>query len=131
MQEKNKEFLNMAHFAKIDENNIVQEVLVFDLPDDGLPLIELPEGWRWLRTSYNNNIRKNFAGQGYTYDETRDAFIPTKGYDSWELNEETCRWEAPKPYPAEALGDPDQLHMWDESKLEWVHHSEHPSMKMV
>lgn len=119
----------MAHFAKVDENNIVQEVLVFDLPDDGIPLIELPEGWKWLRTSYNNNIRKNYAGTGYTYDSERDAFIPPKGYASWVLDEETCLWVPPVPYPADLPpGDPDHLHMWDEDKQAWVHHSEHPTM---
>ena len=67
------------------------------------------------RTSYNNNIRKNFAGIGYTYDPDRDAFIPPKPYDSWVLDEETCRWEAPVPYPDDGV-----MYRWDEETTDWV-----------
>jgi hypothetical protein len=109
----------MAHFAKIDENNIVQDVLVFDIPDDQLPEMELPTGWRWLRTSYNNNIRKNYAGIGYTYDAVRDAFIAPKPFPSFVLNEETCKWEAPLPYPEGAM-EAGIIHSWDEETNSWI-----------
>lgn len=109
----------MAHFAKVDENNIVQEVLVFDIPDDATPAIELPEGWKWLRTSYNNNIRKNYAGVGYTYDPVRDAFIPPKPWPSWILDETTCRWVAPVPYPEGAM-EAGIMYRWDEESQSYI-----------
>jgi hypothetical protein len=109
----------MAHFAKIDNNNIVQDVLAFDISDNELPSIPLPPNWYWLRTSYNSNIRKNYAGVGYTYDKSRDAFIPIKPFDSYILNEETCRWEAPVPYPAGAM-EAGIMHRWNESIKNWV-----------
>ena len=68
-----------------------------------------------MQTSYNGNIRKNFAGIGYTYDLARDAFIAPKPYASWVLNETTCRWEAPTPYP-----DDGNSYSWDESTTSWV-----------
>ena len=69
----------------------------------------------WKQTSYNGNIRKNFAGIGYTYDQTRDAFIAPKPYNSWVLDEKTCIWKAPKDYP-----DDEKRYYWDESKKDWV-----------
>lgn len=111
----------MAHYAFLDENNIVTEVIV---GIDETELIEgkEPETWygefrgqRCVRTSYNGNIRKNYAGIGYTYDEGRDAFIPPKPFDSWLLNEETCRWEAPVPYPTDGV-----IYQWDEDATDWV-----------
>jgi len=66
------------------------------------------------RTSYNGNIRKNFAGLQFFYDEARDAFIPPKPFESWILNEDTCRWEAPVPYPND-----DQLYAWNEDTTSW------------
>lgn len=92
----------MAHFAKLDENNIVLEVNVVNndvLTEDeeasGIAfLTEWSGGYsNWKQTSYNGNIRKNYAGIGYTYDEERDAFIPPKPEGNWILNEETCQWE--------------------------------------
>jgi len=86
----------MAHFAELDDNNIVMRVLV--VPDEqehrGQDFLadDLKLGGRWLQTSYNHRIRKNYAGIGYTYDETRDAFIPPKPGDDWTFDEETCRW---------------------------------------
>lgn len=88
----------MAHFAKVDENNIVVRVLVTDNDDpngdEGYQWLIDNFGGRWIKTSYNNNIRKNFAGIGYTYDEQRDAFIEPmpKIPGTWVLDEETCRW---------------------------------------
>ena len=80
-----------------------------------------PEEWygnfreqRCVRTSYNGNIRKNYAGIGSTYDEERDAFIAPKPFDSWILNEETCQWEAPIPYPTDGL-----IYVWNNNKTEW------------
>jgi hypothetical protein len=100
----------MSHFAKV-ENGIVTQVIVAeqDVIDSGL------FGMGWVQTSYNNNIRKNYAGIGYTYDEIRDAFISPQPYTSWVLNETTCRWEAPIPMPVDG-----KLYRWDESTTLWV-----------
>jgi len=117
----------MAHFAKLDENNVVLEVLVVhnnELLQDGVEseakgiqfLIDWSGGYtNWKQTSYNGNIRKNYAGIGYTYDATRDAFIPPQPFPSWVLNEDTCLWDAPTPYPTDG-----QFYQWDESVTNWV-----------
>jgi hypothetical protein len=116
----------MAHFAKIDENKIVEQVIVINNSDCGD--LEFPESesigqsyissiglsGMWKQTSYNNNFRKNYAGMGYTYDESRDAFIPVKPYPSYILNEDTCMWEAPIPRPSD-----DKFYDWDEENLTW------------
>lgn len=111
----------MAHYAFLDENNIVTEVIT---GIDETELIEglHPEVWygnfrgqRCVRTSYNGNIRKNYAGIGYSYDDVRDAFIPPKPYPSWILNEDSCNWESPVPYPID-----DKFYSWDEEQLQWV-----------
>jgi hypothetical protein len=111
----------MAHYAFLDENNIVTEVIVGRNEDeivDGISDWEAHyaefRGQRCKRTSYNNNIRKNYAGIGYIYDEARDAFIAPKPFESWVLNEQTCRWETPIPMPTE--GGP---WMWVEADLNW------------
>ena len=87
----------MAHWAELDENNIVLRVTVGDNNDpnndEGYKWLIDNLGGHWVKTSYNANIRKNYAGIGYTYDEIRDAFIPPKPEGNWVLNEETCRWE--------------------------------------
>ena len=110
----------MAHYAFLDENNTVTEVIV---GIDETELIEglEPETWyanfrgqKCVRTSYNNNIRYNYAGIGFKYDEKRDAFIPPKPYDSWILDEATCRWVAPVPYPQD-----EQNYRWNESIVNW------------
>ena len=110
----------MAHYAFLDENNIVTEVIV------GIDETELIEGLDpeiWYgnfrgqvckRTSYNKNIRKNYAGIGYSYDEGRDAFIAPKPFPSWILNEETCIWESPIPMPTD-----DKIYTWNESTQNW------------
>lgn len=109
----------MAHFAKV-EDGIVTQVIVAeqDVIDSGL------FGDGWVQTSYNTYggqhpegrpLRKNFAGIGYTYDAERDAFIPPQNYPSWTLNEDTCLWEAPTPYPSDK-----KLYKWDEETLAWV-----------
>ena len=107
----------MAHFAQI-ENNIVTQVLVVDntQEDRGQEFLanDLNLGGTWVQTSYNGNIRKNFAGIGFTYDTVRDAFIAPKPFDSWLLNEDTCQWNAPTPYPTD-----DKPYVWDEEQLNW------------
>jgi hypothetical protein len=110
----------MAHFAEIDENNLVVRVLVTDndYPNEGYDWLVETFGGRWIQTSYNaatNGFRKNFAGIGFTYDEGRDAFIAPKSFDSWELDEETCKWVAPIPYPTG-----DKRYTWNEEELEWT-----------
>ena len=107
----------MSHFAEIDENNVVLRVLVGDnnMPNEGYDWFVENLGGTWVKTSYNGNIRKNFAGIGYTYDEERDAFIPPKPYESWTLNESTCRWQAPTPYPQDG-----RVYTWDEDTLTWI-----------
>jgi hypothetical protein len=107
----------MSHFAELDENNVVLRVLVGDnnLPNEGYDWFVENLGGRWVQTSYNATIRKNFAGIGYTYDEERDAFIPPQPFESWELNETTCRWQAPTPYPQDG-----RIYFWDEETLAWV-----------
>ena len=109
----------MSHFAKV-ENNVVTQVIVADqdVIDSGL------FGTGWIQTSYNTNagqhpegrpLRKNYASVGFTYDETRDAFIPPKPYGSWTLNENTCLWESPVPMPTDG-----KSYTWDELTRSWV-----------
>ena len=114
----------MAHFAELDENNIVLRVIVVDDAHeaDGENWCHNFTGGRWEQTSYNGRIRKNFAGIGYTWDVERDAFYAPQPYPSWSLDEDTCRWEAPVPYPEDA--DPTICYMWDEDNIQWV--SEEP-----
>ena len=108
----------MAHFAEIDDNNIVLRVLVTDNNDpngdEGYQWLVNRLGGTWVKTSYNNNIRKNFAGIGYTYDSERDAFIGPKPFDSWSLDEATCRWQAPSPAPTDGF-----TYLWNEAELAW------------
>ena len=122
----------MAHFAKIDENNLVTQVVVVDNKDTsdaagvekehiGAAHLEKILGGTWKQTSYNGNLRKNYAGIGYTFDAGRDAFIPPKPFASWLLNETTCLWEAPVAMPSDAgTGDPPKMYSWDEATTNWV-----------
>jgi hypothetical protein len=124
----------MAHYALLDENNIVINVItgvdeeVTQTDIDGTEVGGSTEAWEefyktrpWLnasdckRTSYNSNIRKNYAGIGYTYDTERDAFIPIKPYNSWILDEDTCQWKSPTPKPEDG-----KSYTWDEETLNWV-----------
>lgn len=118
----------MAHFAEIGLNNTVLRVVVVhnnELKDPagdeneqlGANFCRNLFGGTWLQTSYNGNIRKNFAGAGFTYDSDRDAFIPPKPYNSWVLNEDTCVWEAPIPMPEGGV-----YYVWDEDTTSWVEH---------
>ena len=88
----------MAHWAEIDENNIVTRVTVGsnDEPDEGYQWLVDNLGGTWIKTSYNGNIRKNFAGKGFTYDEERDAFIPPQPSPDCTFDEETCSWVCPE-----------------------------------
>ena len=116
----------MASFAKIGLNNKVIEVqsVVNEVLHDsngveqeniGIDFLTKLTGWAiWKQTSYNNNIRKNYAGIGMTYDEDKDAFIPKKPYNSWILNETTCQWEAPVAYPTDG-----QRYNWNEETTSW------------
>jgi hypothetical protein len=121
----------MAHYAFLDNNNIVTEVIVgvdedvIQTDTDGTQVGGSSEVWEtWYgnfrgqlckRTSYNGNYRKNYAGIGYTFDSVRDAFIPPKPYPSWILNEDTCLWESPVPHP-----EGEGLWGWDEATLSWI-----------
>ena len=111
----------MAHYAVLNDENVVVDVFV------GIDETELIEGlsteeWysnfknaRVVRTSYNGKIRKNYAGIGMKYDEDLDAFIYESPFPSWILNEKTCKWEAPKPYPDES-----KMFIWSEKEQNWV-----------
>ena len=103
----------MSHFAKIDNNNIVTDIIVAeqDFINSGI----VGDSFLWIQTSYNNNFRKNFAGIEGTYDKTRDAFIPVKPFPSWTLNETTCRWDAPVTYP-----DDGKTYLWNEATTNWI-----------
>lgn len=115
----------MAHFAEIDENNVVLRVVVVDNKDTsdangiekehiGAAHLEKMLGGTWKQTSYNSTFRKNYAGMGYTYDQERDAFIAPKPYPSWVLAENTCHWESPVPIPNDG-----QMYVWDEDNMQW------------
>ena len=106
----------MAHFAEIDQNNVVLRVIVVSdtLEAQGSEWCHDTFGGTWVQTSYNGRIRKNYAGIGFTYDPARDAFIPPNpGYPSWTLDEATCQWVPPVPMPT------DGMYVWDESTLAW------------
>lgn len=116
----------MAHFAQIDDNGIVRQVVVVGNNDCldtngneseavGAAFCQNLFGGRWLQTSYNNNIRVRYAGIGYRYDAVRDAFIPPQPYLSWVFNEITLDWDPPVPYPADG-----KAYFWNESIRQWV-----------
>lgn len=118
----------MAHFAEIDSNGLVQRVLVVadEQEDRGQEFLanDLGLGGTWLKTSYNTvggvhslggtPFRKNYAGIGFTYDAAKDAFIPPKPYESWTLNNDTCLWDAPTPYPTDGA-----MYSWNEETTNW------------
>ena len=128
----------MSHFAKLDENNVVTFVTVGRQEDDGLEAeLTARTGDVYRQTSYNTHggihyttddegnrvpsedqskaLRKNYAGIGFTYDEARDAFIPPQPFESWLLDEDTCLWVAPVPYPTDG-----EAYVWDEDAGDWV-----------
>ena len=105
----------MAHFAELDENNIVTRVLVTNnaFPNEGYDWLVDNLGGTWVQTSYNATIRFNYAGVGFSYDLELDAFIAPQPYPSWELDE-TCQWQAPTAHPED-----DKMYTWDEENLNW------------
>jgi hypothetical protein len=112
----------MAHYAKIENNKVIRVLVAeadfFDTFVDSSP-------GEWIQTSYNTNggihlngetpLRKNYAGVGFTYDPTRDAFIPPQSYPSWTLNDDTCLWEAPTAYPTDGV-----QYDWNEETTNWI-----------
>lgn len=112
----------MSHFAKV-QDGIVTQVIVAE-PEFFETFVDTSPG-EWIQTSYNTHggvhatggtpLRKNYAGIGFTYDRTRDAFIPPKPFASWVLNEETCLWDAPVAYPTDG-----KRYTWDEATTSWV-----------
>ena len=116
----------MAHFAEIDSNNLVLRVIVVDNNDlldsennesEALGIAYLQDGFGsdWVQPSYNRNFRKNYAATGYTYDSTRNAFIPPQRFASWNLNEDTCLWEAPIACPEDG-----KYYIWNEETINWT-----------
>jgi len=120
----------MSHFAEIDNDNIVQRIIVAE--QDFINSGAVGDASDWIQTSYNTRggvhyapnsnepdggvaLRKNYAGIGYTYDESRDAFFTPKPYPSWNLDEDTCQWNAPVPRP-----DDGKVYTWDEDTTRWV-----------
>jgi hypothetical protein len=120
----------MAHFAQLDSNNVVTQVIVVGNSDTadangvekehiGAAFCERLFGGNWKQTSYNGSIRKNYAGVGYTYNVSLDAFVPPKPYASWVLNNDTAQWDAPTPMPTD-----DKKYSWDEATTSWVEMAE-------
>lgn len=116
----------MAHFAELDENNVVTRVIVVANKDTsdasgvehesiGIAFCQNLFDGNWKQTSYNGNFRKNYAGIGYTYDASIDAFVPPQPYPSWVLNPNTAQWEPPVPYPNDG-----NMYSWDEATQSWV-----------
>lgn len=118
----------MAHFAKLDDNNVVLDVNVVN--NNTIDNLSFPESepvgiafltdWsggytNWKQTSYNASFRKNYAGINFVYDATLDAFIPPKPYPSWLLDTTTCQWKPPVPYPTDG-----KMYSWDETTQSWV-----------
>lgn len=118
----------MSHFAKV-ESGVVTQVIVAE--QEFINSGAVGETSRWIQTSYNTYagqhtlggtpLRKNYAGIGYTYDVSRDAFIPPSPFASWTLNEDTCLWAAPTPHPND-----DKIYTWNEESLSWVEILEQP-----
>jgi hypothetical protein len=107
----------MAHFAEVADGIVVQVLVVPDSQEHrGQEFLadDLGLGGTWVQTSYNANIRKNYAGIGMSYDAERDAFIAPKPYPSWVLDEETCQWQAPVAYPTDGI-----MYEWDEETTDW------------
>jgi len=115
----------MAHFAEIDQNNVVLRVVVIDNRDTSTPdgtevesigvaFCQRLFGGNWVKTSYNGNIRKNYAGIGYTYNAEIDAFVPLKTFSSWVLNQTTAQWDPPVAYPTDG-----KSYSWNEQTQQW------------
>ena len=111
----------MAHFAKLGKGNIVEKVVVVSnevatTEQAGIDFLNqtFKTNDIWLQTSYNGNMRKNFASVGFIYDQTKDAFIAPRPFNSWTLNEDTCQWESPVAYPTDG-----QRYKWNETIQNW------------
>ena len=124
----------MAHFCKLDENNIVTQVIVVDNKDVtdpftgqedeflGIAFCKKLLGGTWVQTSYNSSIRKRYAGVGYSYNKALDAFIPPSPFPSFVLNPETADWESPlgpAPELTEAEVEAGSRYEWDEENTQW------------
>ena len=115
----------MSHFAQLNEQSIVMQVIVvanqellldgIESEEKGIAFCQSLLGGNWKQTSYNGNIRKNYAGIGYTYDESRNAFISPQPFPSWTMNQTSYLWESPVPYPTD-----DKRYTWDEPTTSWV-----------
>jgi hypothetical protein len=116
----------MAHFAQLDDTNTVTQVIVVNNSEllnesgneseqKGIDFCKSLFGGNWIQTSYNGNIRKNFASIGYLYDPVKDAFIPLRPFLSWVLDEDTCIWKAPIPRPDASI-----FWVWDEENIQWI-----------
>ena len=116
----------MSHFAQLDDNNIVTQVIVVnnnELLDEngqeseakGIAFCQSLYGGKWVQTSYNNNFRGTYAGIGYTYNQQEDIFIAPQPYPSWILNKTSWLWEAPEPYPTDG-----KIYEWNEDKVKWI-----------
>jgi len=129
----------MAHFAQLDENNVVTQVIVVsnnelldangvEREELGIAFCQRLFGGNWKQTSYNSNFRKRYAGIGHTYNAEHNAFIPAKPYNSWVLNTEELNWEAPVPFPADGgMGEDKKRYAWDEDTTSWVEVVEQPA----
>ena len=116
----------MAHFAELDNNDVVFRVIVVgnenvsdgqtgeEVESIGIAFCQRLFGGNWVQTSYNGTLRKRYAGVGYTYDRQRDAFIAPKPYPSWTLNASTLDWDAPIPYPTDG-----KTYVWNEANQTW------------
>lgn len=111
----------MSHFAKI-ENGVVTQVIVAE--QDFIDTGAVGDPAQWIQTSYNSNIRKRYAGIGYTYDADLDAFIPPKPFDSWTLDVESANWVAPIPQPQD-----EKMYLWSEETLSWKESNVFPGVK--
>lgn len=100
----------MSRIAELNDENVVQRVIVAE----SLDWVSSNLGGTWVET-FKDGTRKNYAGIGFVYDELRDAFIPPQPFDSWLLNEDTCLWESPVPYPSD-----DAEYVWDDKVGDWV-----------
>ena len=121
----------MAHFAQLDENNVVTQVIVVsnnelldasgvEREEMGIGFCQRLFGGNWKQTSYNHNFRKRYAGIGYSYNAELDAFVPPKPFASWVLNNTEANWEAPVAMPADAgQGDPPKMYTWNEETTSW------------
>lgn len=116
----------MAHYAEIDGNNVVLRVIVVDNKDEstpdgttvesiGIAFCQRLFGGNWVKTSYNGNIRKRYAGIGYTYDKDLDAFVPPQPFPSWTLDSNTANWIPPTPRPEDG-----KQYYWDEATKTWI-----------